>query len=119
MKLNEYQEKAAEYSDFGPETHQKQPESVSHLAMVGLGITGEAGEVSDYIKKVLFHGHPMDKTKLRKELGDALWYVQEGARAGGMTLEEIARENLDKLAARYPNGRFDPSHSQNRKPEDK
>lgn len=78
-----------------------------------LGIAGEAGEVADYIKKVLYHGHPIDKDKLCKELGDVLWYVATLADTAGLTLEVVARANIDKLWARYPNG-FSTERSINR-----
>ncbi|QAA35234.1 nucleotide pyrophosphohydrolase [Clostridium manihotivorum] len=69
-----------------------------------LGLGGEAGEVQDYIKKVLFHGHKLDKEKLKEELGDVLWYIGYLAYIQGMTLEEIAIANIEKLLLRYPNG---------------
>jgi len=78
-----------------------------------LGIAGEAGEVADYIKKVLYHGHPIDKDKLCKELGDVLWYIATLAENAGLTLEEVARANIDKLWARYPDG-FSTERSINR-----
>lgn len=70
----------------------------------GLGIAGEAGEVADYIKKVIGHHHPLDREKMAKELGDVLWYVAALGNDIGVTLEEIATKNIDKLLARYPNG---------------
>jgi NTP pyrophosphatase (non-canonical NTP hydrolase) len=43
------------------------------LAVAGLGIAGEAGEVADLIKKEIGHGHPVDRQKILGELGDVLW----------------------------------------------
>lgn len=80
----------------------------------GLGISGEAGEVSDPIKKHLFHGHPLEIIKLLKELGDVLWYIAEIADAAGFTLEDVARWNIKKLEERYPDG-FSEEASINRK----
>lgn len=45
------------------------------LQILQLGLVGEAGEVADLIKKVEGHGHPANREKLIKELGDVLWYV--------------------------------------------
>ncbi len=70
----------------------------------GLGIAGEAGEVADAIKKWIGHGHPFDQEKLKKELGDTLWYVARIAGLAGMTLEEVAGGNVEKLRKRYPDG---------------
>ncbi|WP_099301906.1 nucleoside triphosphate pyrophosphohydrolase family protein [Bacillus sp. Marseille-P3800] len=78
-----------------------------------LGITGEAGEVADLIKKMQFHGHDIDLQEFKKELGDVLWYLSQIARIAGLSLEEIAIANIDKLKNRYPNG-FDSDRSVNR-----
>jgi len=74
------------------------------LAMVALGIAGEAGEVAEIVKKHLFHGHPLDNEKLRKELGDVLWYLAAVATVQGIDLQDVADANVEKLRARYPNG---------------
>ena len=73
-------------------------------AHLGMGLSGEAGEVCDYLKKVVFHGHPLDKQKLVEELGDVLWYIAALATYSGTTLDEIGEANIDKLQRRYPNG---------------
>jgi NTP pyrophosphatase (non-canonical NTP hydrolase) len=86
------------------------------LALFGMGLSGEAGEVTDLLKKVLFHGHELTdemRRKLVREMGDVLWYLQYGANRLGVTLLDVARENLRKLQARYPEG-FDPERSRNR-----
>ena len=79
-----------------------------------LGLAGEAGEVVDYLKKVLFHGHTMDGAKLAKELGDVLFYTAILATLGGYSLAEVMQMNIDKLKARYPDG-FTTAASVNRK----
>ena len=83
----------------------------------GLGIAGEAGEVADYLKKVIHHGHPLDRERIKKELGDVLWYVQGIAARCDLTLSEVAQANIDKLKARYPEG-FTSERSVNRAQED-
>lgn len=83
------------------------------LATFALGLGGESGEVQDLIKKHLGHGHPLDLDKVKKELGDVLWYVSALAGALGFTLEAVARENVAKLAKRYPQG-FNTQDSLNR-----
>lgn len=83
------------------------------LASFGLGIAGEAGECADLIKKHIGHGHDLDVSKLRLELGDVLWYVAGLAHLCGLSLEDVATANVDKLKARYPNG-FSHEASKNR-----
>ncbi len=43
--------------------------------MIRMGLLGEVGELSDYLKKCMFHGHPFDHVHVVKEVGDSSWYV--------------------------------------------
>ena len=104
LEGNEYQELAMRTAN----------EECRNLSNVGLGLTGEAGECADIIKKHLHHEHPLDREHLLKELGDVLWYVALGCELLGETLENVMYMNIDKLKARYPEG-FDPDKSLNRK----
>lgn len=100
LSLNEYQRQSMRTA--GDAT-----DPAWELSGYGLGIAGEAGEVADLIKKVNHHGHPITSEtleRLKKELGDVLWYVQAIAFRSGYSLEEVAQTNLDKLKARYPEG---------------
>src|SRR5215210_3008810 len=80
----------------------------SELAMLtsaALGLSGESGEIADHVKKIVYHGHPLDdatRDKIAKEIGDILWYCAVGARGINMSLSEIARMNVEKLRRRYP-----------------
>lgn len=78
-----------------------------------LGLTGEAGEVSDMIKKYIFHGHDLNRGELVKELGDCAWYLALLCSAIDITLEEVLIANIEKLRNRYPEG-FSESASINR-----
>ena len=79
-----------------------------------LGLTGEAGEVADQIKKTIFHGHKFDYDGLIKELGDVCWYLALLCHAIDVPLEEVMIRNIEKLKKRYPEG-FSESASINRK----
>ncbi len=106
MNFNEYQKEAFSFAS---------TEAKNNPLLNGvLGISGEGGECADLIKKNLFQGHDLDKDKLAKELGDVLWYIAEVATGLGLSLEEIAKMNIDKLKNRYPNG-FSSQNSINRK----
>lgn len=78
-----------------------------------MGLSGEAGEVTDLIKKELFHEHPPEPDKVLKEIGDVLHYAAGLATMYGLTLEEVAMANIEKLMERYPNG-FNAEDSQKR-----
>lgn len=73
-----------------------------------LGLAGETGEVCEKIKKVIRdHGGEFDAeavSAIKKELGDVLWYVARLAAELGLDLDEVAADNLDKLASRKARG---------------
>jgi NTP pyrophosphatase (non-canonical NTP hydrolase) len=83
-----------------------------------IGMTSEAGEAQEIIKKVLFQGKPFTdetRTHLKKELGDVIWYWINACNALQLDPNEVVAENVAKLEARYPGGKFDPFYSENRK----
>ena len=86
-----------------------------NVLYAAIGICGEAGEVSELVKKYAYHGHAIDKDHLARELGDVLWYVSYMAHLFGYSLSEIMEMNQDKLSKRYPDGKFDEERSKNRK----
>lgn len=69
-----------------------------------LGLTGEAGEVAEHIKKGICHQHGVDRNVLVKELGDLLWYAASIAILIDVSLSDIMEQNIAKLRTRYPNG---------------
>ena len=86
------------------------------LNTAALGLSGESGEIADHVKKVMFHGHPLDdatRDKIAKEIGDILWYCAMGTKGIGISLGEIATMNVEKLKKRYPEG-FSTENSLNR-----
>ena len=86
------------------------------LTSAALGLSGESGEIADHVKKIVYHGHPLDddtRDKIAKEIGDILWYCAMGSRGIGIDLGEIARMNVEKLRKRYPSG-FSTEESLNR-----
>jgi NTP pyrophosphatase (non-canonical NTP hydrolase) len=102
-----------QYQSEAIRTFRASPDTSLELAILGLGIAGESGEVADHIKKLVGHGHEFDIPKIREELGDVLWYIAAIAHVLDMDLEDIANENVAKLRARYPEG-FSEEASRNR-----
>lgn len=74
------------------------------LVISALGLTGEAGEVADLVKKHVGQGHPLDRERLIMEAGDVAWYLARLCTALEVPLGEVLRRNVEKLIARYPDG---------------
>jgi NTP pyrophosphatase (non-canonical NTP hydrolase) len=66
------------------------------------GLAEEAGEVLAHVRKHLLQGRQLDRDSLTLELGDALWCVAITADTLGISLEDVARRNVDKLRMRHP-----------------
>lgn len=96
MNMNDYQDMAVSTAVY--------PNQGNNLAYTALGLTGEAGEFADKVKKVIRDAGgvatPDAKAAMAKELGDVLWYVANSAKELGYTMEDIAAKNISKLAAR-------------------
>jgi len=99
MTLNEYQQAALETAVYPGEYK---------IIYPALGMTGEAGEVTDKVKKVI---RDNDKTftedkkrEIAKEVGDVMWYCATLANDIGYTLEEIGQMNKEKLDSRKARG---------------
>ena len=95
MTLNEYQDHALETAIYPAD---------SRIIYPTLGLTGEAGEVADKVKKVIRDSQkefaPEIKAELMKEIGDVLWYCAALSHDLGYTLDEVAQTNVDKLRSR-------------------
>lgn len=103
-----------EYQTLAKRTMSRALDQREQLTMTALGLVGEAGECSEAIKKHLFHGHPLDRAALARELGDVLWYLTMLADACELELATVAEQNIAKLKARYPDG-FSPQSSLERR----
>lgn len=93
MTLNEYQKHALETAIYEEK-----------IIYPTLGMTGEAGEVADKVKKVIRDNRkeftPEIKAEIMKEIGDVLWYCATLSHDLGYSLEEVAQTNVDKLRSR-------------------
>ena len=102
MNFEEYQAEAKQTALY--------PNRLKNLEYPTLGLAGEAGEVANIVKKIQrdFGGEITDETrvKLKDELGDVLWYISACADELGLTLDQIAQFNVEKLAARHQRARI-------------
>lgn len=111
---------AAEFLDRVKQIHYDKDNVINiPLLLTGLiGMTSEAGEAQEIMKKVLFQGKPYTedtRQHLIKELGDVIWYWTNACNALQVDPNDVIAGNVAKLEARYPGGKFDPFYSENRK----
>jgi NTP pyrophosphatase (non-canonical NTP hydrolase) len=90
---------------------------VPRLLTAALGMSAEAGEFTEVVKKIILQGKPYNEEStfhMKRELGDICWYLSQAFMALDTNFEEILQMNYDKLSARYPEGAFDVYRSENR-----
>ncbi len=96
MELSEYQRRSRATAVY--------PDADRNLVYPALGLSGEAGEAAEHVKRVLRDdgGRLTDERReaLAAELGDVLWYVAQLATEADLRLDEIASANLEKLLSR-------------------
>lgn len=101
MNFDEYQKQAMT-------TALNPNRDISALYYRALGLTSEAGEVANKVKKVLRDKDgkltEKDKELIASELGDVLWYTQALADFLEIPLSQIAKQNLEKLFDRKTRG---------------
>jgi NTP pyrophosphatase (non-canonical NTP hydrolase) len=77
------------------------------LVHAAVGISGEAGELLDAVKKHWVYGKPLDVQNVIEELGDLEFYAAALRALIGVSREEVIKANVDKLRKRYPDGYTD------------
>ena len=90
---------------------------VARLSTAGIGLASEGGEFDEIVKKILFHGKEYNEANvfhMKRELGDIIWYWSNACIALGLDPNDVIEENVRKLEARYPGGKFSVRHSENR-----
>jgi NTP pyrophosphatase (non-canonical NTP hydrolase) len=68
------------------------------------GLAEEAGEVLGLVRKRVFQQRESSVERFTEELGDVLWCLAVTADALGISLDSLARANVEKLARRHPDG---------------
>jgi NTP pyrophosphatase (non-canonical NTP hydrolase) len=100
MDFKEYQAKSRQTAIY--------PNLDNNFVYPTLGLSGEAGEVAEKIKKVLRDKDGLIdeamKLEIAKELGDVLWYTAQLATELKLDLDQIALQNIDKLMSRQERG---------------
>ncbi len=92
--------------------------NVPLLLCGAIGLGSETGEFQEIVKKCVFQGKPLNEETvfhMKRELGDIMWYWINACRALELDPNDVVAENVKKLEARYPGGKFDVYYSENRK----
>ncbi len=87
----------------------------AELLHAGVGISGEAGEILDCIKKHVIYNKELDVENIIEELGDLEFFMEMVRQNVGISREETIQENIKKLKFRYPKGKYSNSQAQERK----
>ena len=90
---------------------------VSRLMTAAFGMSAEAGEFTEVVKKIFLQGKPYNEENvfhMKRELGDLCWYLAQACMALNTNFDEVLQMNYEKLSARYPEGSFDVYRSENR-----
>tara|TARA_B000000565_G_scaffold3200_1_gene2874 strand:+ start:100 stop:504 length:405 start_codon:yes stop_codon:yes gene_type:complete len=91
--------------------------NIERLLTAAVGMSAEAGEFTEIVKKMVFQGKPWNganKHHLITELGDIMWYVANACMALDVSFDDVIATNVKKLEKRYPGGSFDVFYSENR-----
>ena len=112
-----------QYSEFLARLHNLEVQGfpTERLLTAAVGMSAEAGEFTEVVKKMIFQGKPVNEENLfhlKRELGDIMWYVSQACIGLDISLEEVIQMNFEKLSARYPEGAFTIERSENRKEND-
>ena len=100
MTFNDYQKRSREHAFY--------PDMNKNLTYPVIGLAGETGEIAEKVKKILrdkggrFNAEDIEG--LKKEIGDVLWYLAALATELGLSFEEVAYENLQKIEERSARG---------------
>ena len=104
MTLDDYQQKA--------KTTAMYPNRGNNIIYPTLGLTGEAGEVANKVKKIQDKDGVLgdeDKKELSKEIGDVLWYIANLCSELKLNLSTVAKENIKKLSSRVKRNKLSGS----------
>ncbi|CBW26318.1 conserved hypothetical protein [Halobacteriovorax marinus SJ] len=115
MNTQEYVKLAikTESTDFESMNTRLQDDGLKRLLHAGIGLSTEAGEFLDALKKHIFYGKELDRVNLAEEMGDLFWYLAIVADELGVNMDDVMERNIEKLKARYGE-KFSEEKAENR-----
>ncbi len=102
-----------ESTDFSSMNTRLTEDGTKRLLHAGIGLSTEAGEFLDALKKHIFYGKELDRVNLAEEMGDMFWYLAIACDELGVEFESLMERNIAKLKARYGE-KFTEERAENR-----
>jgi len=90
-----------ESTDFSAMNTRLSEDGTKRLLHAGIGLSTEAGEFLDALKKHIFYGKKLDRVNLKEEMGDLFWYLAIACDELDVEFETLMERNIEKLKARY------------------
>lgn len=112
--MKTFQELAQDLSKPGAEIAASMTQDEAHAWHMATGVSGEAGELLDAIKKHVVYKKPLDRDNVVEELGDLRFYMAGLMNAYGITEDELLAANNAKLGKRYAAGTYSDRQAQDR-----
>jgi len=102
-----------ESTDFSAMNERLMNDGTKRLLHAGIGLSTEAGEFLDALKKHIFYGKELDRVNLKEEMGDLFWYLAIACDELDVEFEPLMETNIAKLKARYGE-KFSEQRAENR-----
>lgn len=102
----QYSEMVVRLAKSGSDINQSMTDFKAELSHMVIGVSGEAGELLDAVKKHVFYNKPLDVENVIEELGDLEFYMEGLRQITGISREQTLIANMEKLEKRYPNFQY-------------
>lgn len=114
MLESKYDEMTAALSKNGSAIMRDLNPTKADLLHMAVGVSGEAGELLDAVKKSAIYGKPLDHKNMVEELGDLEFYMSRIRQIIGVSRDEVLEKNYEKLSKRYSDGAYSNNQAQKR-----
>lgn len=109
-----FQHLAAQFAKSGLAIKQELTPANAHALHMAVGVSGEAGELLDAVKKAAIYGKAIDRANVVEEIADVRFYLAGLMNAYGITEAELFEQEERKLTARYHQGGYSNQQAQAR-----
>ena len=114
MNEQDYDKMTAALSKAGRDIINELSPEKADLLHMAVGVSGEAGELLDAVKKATIYNKPLDRENMIEELGDLEFHMSRIRQIIGVTRDEVLEHNYKKLSKRYSSGKYSNKQAQER-----